>query len=734
VSGFYPTVQSAITQICAISSGPAANGARVIVPAGSPADGASGYTIGAVTGGCTKVPIIDQRAQPATTCSWGGSSYSCSSGGGTGGISALTGDCTAAGTGSVGVTCTKTAGTPFAPSATVDTTNAANIASGIVGVPKGGTGAATLPSGLLRGNGTGPVSQATITDINSTIGYTPALGPNFTTDFTACYTFTETSTTTLIDHCGSNNGTVSGTAPVATGKSWQFSPNATTPIVLPAVLNSAKTWYFGLSIPAALAGGFTPSQVNTLLGNTVGGFTQLDINASNAISVNQSFGSFNSFAGSSNNAQIDNVFNGPAILTLVCTVGQPDIAYFNGVQAINTDGGFGGTSCEHMASGSFELGGSADSPNSNAFAEFYDVRMSNNAHTPAQVAQNVSALINEMSSRGVSLFPTTTKYVYPIQQLFFAGDSITCGFFTGGTPPVPCTNQASPYVSGANSSFAYENNLTLEQSFGNQAFGVPNAMIEQQASAASVLYAPLCYTQKGQSIGSLFEGTNNNGVESAAVTWSYAAGSSKLMHSFGCKTVFISMISRGQPATTAEAFKTAYTAVARANWKQAGFDAFIDMESDPFVGCFQCYSNATYFNTGDLTHPTQAGQLKIAAAVSATINYLSNGSTSSNPNPVMITGATHTSTFDDGGLIFDTTTNSIVDTLTSAQWMTGREIARCNNTHSGSNTLTITAPSDFPFNNVSGLTTVGVTNGTCQKFQSTYIAGTPNGDYWRVVD
>ena len=99
----------------------------------------------------------------------------------------------------------------------------------------------------------------------------------------------------------------------------------------------------------------------------------------------------------------------------------------------------------------------------------------------------------------------------------------------------------------------------------------------------------------------------------------------------------------------------------------------------------------------------------------------------------MVTAASYTSTAVDGGLIFNTASNSIADTLFSAEWFTGRIISRCNNSTSGSNTLTIDAPSDYPFNNVTGSTAITVANGTCLKLQSTFVAGTTNGDYWRVV-
>lgn len=82
VPGFNSSIQSAVTQLCAISSGPAANGSRVIIPAGSSVDGTPGFTISAVIGGCTKVAIEDRRATPAGAYLWNGSAYTLQGSGG----------------------------------------------------------------------------------------------------------------------------------------------------------------------------------------------------------------------------------------------------------------------------------------------------------------------------------------------------------------------------------------------------------------------------------------------------------------------------------------------------------------------------------------------------------------------------------------------------------------------------------------------------------------------------
>jgi hypothetical protein len=452
----------------------------------------------------------------------------------------------------------------------------------------------------------------------------------------------------------------------------------------------------------------------------------MDINATNTAS--QPFGGVSAFGGAGiTTVATGNVFNGLAIITLVCG-SSTDTVYFNGHLMPNTHGGV--STCGHMASGSLEIGASADSSNFSLAGEIYDIRVSNNTHTAQQVAQNVAALTNEIIGRGVSFIPAT--YQYPSQQLFFAGDSITCGFAAGGSPP--CAT-GTVFSQGTTSSNSFTNHLVLDQAFGINNFGQPGAQVQQQVAAASQIYSPFCGTQYGSSVAVLFEGTNNGGVTTPAQTWNYAVSWAQTLHAAGCKTIYVGMISRGGTISggTYETFRYAYNALARANWKQAGFDAYVDSDADPFLGCTGCNANTTYF-TNDVTHPTATGQLKLAAEVQAGINYLTAGSTPANPNPTVITASTYTSIYEDGGLIFNTAGNNIVDTLTSAQWMSGRIISRCNTSTSGTNTLTITAPSDYPFNNVTGNTTVVVPNNTCQKFQATYLSGSPsNGDFWRLV-
>lgn len=108
----------------------------------------------------------------------GGTSGQLQTNNGSGGFAGTSGggDCTF--TGPSTFTCTKTGGVPFAPSATVDTTNYANITTGVVGTNHGGSGTVNPLIGILRGGN--PYTGSELSGDASTSGSNAVTVKHFT--------------------------------------------------------------------------------------------------------------------------------------------------------------------------------------------------------------------------------------------------------------------------------------------------------------------------------------------------------------------------------------------------------------------------------------------------------------------------------------------------------------------------------------------------------------------------
>ena len=315
------------------------------------------------------------------------------------------------------------------------------------------------------------------------------------------------------------------------------------------------------------------------------------------------------------------------------------------------------------------------------------------------------------ASKGVVFNPVTGPTTTP--QAVFTGDSLTNG--EGVTP--------------------FENFLATNTTYNVTNYGIGNITAQQNmsllATREKAAYAP----NSGVNISFIWNGTND--VATHGRTAQQAVTSilqeCQLMHSFGFRTIVATTISRGLSGTSEDAtVKNAINLLLRAQALTA-CDVLADFAGNPLVGADGAYANTTYYQA-DQTHLTQAGQQNVIAPIASHAIDQATGSTLANCDPNVVTAATYTSVAADGCKVFNTASNSITDTLPSAIGYTNRVIRRCNNSLSGANTLTIAAPSDAPFNDITGSTTITVPNNTCKDFKGTLISPTASGEFWQQLN
>jgi lysophospholipase L1-like esterase len=573
----------------------------------------------------------------------------------------------------------------------------------------------------------GTISQASIT---SALGYTPAPIASLpdTANLTFDYRFSDTTGATLTDYSGFNRNAAitNGSGLTRSGISYLMTSPAQ--VDLPTTVNGTNSYYFLSNLPVAQtgvswgfnsndgflvnpSGGWGTQGVTIYTGGNIGTIT---ISASPGVYGLEALG-----ASAIVNSQVSDIIGAVHVIGLVCGTSSTTF-YLDGYPLTN----FRSTG---NCNGANTVGNLRFQPQTTGVGYYYYRALGfSDVHSAATVLQVSTAIRAQGLAVGVPFTPV--PYQSPKTFYFAAGDSITCGFGLSG-----CTG-------GGTSTLSYPALVPalLTNTYTSQNYGIPAALVQQQIITAPATYQPLCNTASGQTIASLMEGTNNfqgTSVATAASVFQLNVAWGRLMKTAGCRYTFIAMISRtgnaNNGAITYDAAKNNLNAVFRSGWAQSGANGFVDVGADPHLGCDGCYSNSTYFQ-GDGIHPTAAGQTILANADACIINGM-DGSSPQLPNPTPITASTYTATCSDGGLIADTSSNNITITLNSALWQTGRVVQVCNNSASGSNALTVAAPSDFPFDNILGRTTATIANHSCQQWQAMFNGNTTTpGDFWQT--
>lgn len=623
---------------------------------------------------------------------------------------------------------------------------------------------------LLSGLATGPLCNTTSTGVP--VSCDPPSLANASLSLagtcTAMYLMTDTTGTTTPDACGNGNNATNGSSgPTKSGTYYTFASGQT--LQYPTTLNNFTTMQMVVQVPPFLVGTTPGPQNEILLGtNSATQYTGYTVNAST--SALGSFGGNNfgiqlfayGIGGTSryqqtstgfnfgNNADTRNgnmIFTNWIVLSLRCEVTNGG-TYFIGDQKTLDGTLYAGNlnyGCANalQAAGNYQLGASTDPTYAgNGFlGRVAFVRFSSTLLTDDQIKANARILQNAMQqSRGIPFNTINHQAYLGYPQGVFIGDSVTCGANLSG-----CAggSGADPGL-GTASSLAYPSKLVgLTNTYQITNYGAAGAASMNGLVNLPWFVAPLLNNNAtGKPFAYISLGSNNIplGAANAQGTWSSLEGIVRAIKSIapGARIVMETLTSR---TGTGDANKNAIAVFQRANYKQAGVDALVDVATDLLVGQDGTYANpnptgctvAACFQ-GDGIHPTAQGQVQKGLIASCGINWI-DGSSPSNPNPTPITAATYTTTCSDGGLQFNAVSNSIVATLNSARWQTNREIKLCNVTSSGVNTVTLTAPSDFPFNNVTGSTTIVLTAGSCSNLIATFngITGSGVGVYWRTM-
>ncbi len=524
----------------------------------------------------------------------------------------------------------------------------------------------------------------------------------------ADYNFLQGSGTTVTDITGNgNNATLdAGTlAPSWTSTGLSFQPGQG--VALPAAVNGAQTFLFGVYTQPFTAGAQTANNFPALMTSSLGN------SGTNLILSN-----FTSFPYNLGSPYVPSAFTSSIISGCSTTVaGFHVIAFEVGIAGTSVDHLFvDGVECSYTShgatgllqtSGNYFIGVGASGPfaGSAFLGTVYRAAFLPTAPTAATIAQYSKLIANDISSRGVVTSPAQVTLAGA--TIHFIGDSITLG-----------QGASAPYAT-----------LVAPQNFPTFAavnWGIGTTTVAATVSSEPQRVATECQTALGPAIATVFLGTNDWALASPTPTgFTVVSGLLKevqILKGAGCRVFVVTMISR----TGQDANKDTYDAQILTLAKAGGADGVIDVAADPLVGADGANASSTFFQADNI-HPTNAGHVRIANAFNNALSYYFGFNAA---NPHIVTAASYTMLAGDGYISSNPTANQTL-TLPDCTGQSGA-VYTVANIQSGFTVNVLAGSSSQLINGLAVGTAVAVPSNHSVSFRDVPNVKTVSGCHWEM--